>query len=107
MKYFKIEYGCGCGMTEEYVELETQKEADDYAYEKAVEDYETYEGLHGIRTMHEIAEEDFDIDLDDIDYDSGDYMDIQMAYRDEIESSISYSAEEISEEEYHEYIEEN
>ena len=105
MAFYKINYGCGCGDNEEYLEFNSENEANDYAYEKAIEDYESYEGLHGIRGMAEIADEDFGLDLYELDYNTGDYVAIEAAYFDERESQISYSAEEISEEEYREYVE--
>ena len=106
MKYFKINYSCGCGDNEEYLEFENEKAAADYAYEQAIAEYESFEGLHGIRSMREIAEEDFEVDLDELDYDTAMYIDIETTYFDERESQIDYSVEEITEEEYKEYVEE-
>ena len=100
MKYYKISYGCGCGDNEDYIIAKDQKEADDIAYEQAIEEYEAFEGLHGIRGMAEIAEEDFGIDLDELDYNTGDYIDIETTYLDERESQLDYWAEEITEREY-------
>ena len=105
MAYFRINYGCGCGDNEEYLEFNSQHEADEYAYQSALEDYESYEGLHGIRSMSEIAEEDFGVELDELDYNTAEYIDIETSYTEERESQISYSAEEISEEEYRECVE--
>ena len=104
MAYFRITYGCGCGSNEEYHEFNTQDEAYEAAYQLAVEDYESYEGLHGIRSMGDIAVEDFDIELDDVDYESSLYTDIETAYDEERESQLEYSAEEISEEEWEETV---
>lgn len=100
MKYFKIGYGCGCGDNEDYITAKDQKEADAIAYESAVEDYESYEGLHGIRGMAEIAEEDFELELDQLEYSTGDYIAIEEAYIEERESQLNYWAEEINEKEY-------
>jgi hypothetical protein len=100
MKYFKIGYGCGCGDNEDYIIAKDQKEADSIAYESAIEDYESYEGLHGIRGMAEIAEEDFELELDQLEYSTGDYIAIEEAYLEERESQLSYWAEEITEKEY-------
>ena len=61
-KYYKITYSCGCGETDEYISAETDKEAEKYAYEMAVEDYHSYEGYHGVRTLEEIAVEMFDVE---------------------------------------------
>ena len=106
MSYFRINYSCGCGENEEYFEFNSQKEADEAAYQLAIEDYESFEGLHGIRSMSEIAEEDFDVQLDELDYDTATYIDIETTYFDERESQISYSAEEISREEWEENVNE-
>lgn len=100
MKYFKIGYGCGCGDNEDYIIAKDEKAAHDVAYEYAIEDYESYEGLHGIRGMAEIAEEDFELELDQLEYSTGDYIAIEEAYLDERESQLDYWAEEITEKEY-------
>lgn len=98
MKYFKIGYGCGCGENEDYITAKDQKEADTIAWESAIEDYESYEGLHGIRDMSDIAEDDYGISLDEAD--DATYNDIEQAYIDERESQLDYWAEEITEKEY-------
>ena len=100
MKYFKIGYSCGCGDNEDYITANDQKEADEIAWEYAREEYEMFEGLHGIRGMAEIAEEDFGIELDELDYNTGDYIDIEATYIDEREGQLDYWAEEITEKEY-------
>ena len=100
MKYYKIGYSCGCGDNEDYITANDQREADEIAWEYAREEYEMFEGLHGIRGMAEIAEEDFGIELDELDYNTGDYIDIEATYIDERESQIDYWAEEITEREY-------
>ena len=105
MAYFKITYGCGCGDNEDYLEFQNDTEATEYAYQKAIEDYESFEGLHGIRSMRDIAEEDFGLDLDELDYNTADWIDVETTYFDERESQLDYSAEEITEEEYKEYME--
>jgi hypothetical protein len=105
MAFYRITYGCGCGDNEEYMIFNSQQEADKAAYQLAIEDYESFEGLHGIRSMREIAEEDFDLDFDELDYNTADWIDVETTYFDERESQISYGAEEISEEEYKEYME--
>ena len=106
MAYFRITYSCGCGENEEYFEFNSQAEADAAAYQSAVDDYESYEGLHGIRSMREIAEEDFGVELDELDYNTAMYIDIETTYLEEREDCLSYSAEEISEEEWREYVNE-
>ena len=106
MKYFRINFGCGCGENEDILTFETLKAAENYAWEMARENYYSYEGLHGIRDINEIAEEDFGVeDLNEV-YDNNKslYNDIEIAYYEEIENQISYSAEELTEEEYLEEI---
>jgi hypothetical protein len=98
MKYFKIGYGCGCGDNEDYITAKDQKEADSIVYEYAVEEYEMFEGLHGIRGMHDIALDDYDIELDEAD--DATYDAIEQDYIDEREGQIDYWAEEITEKEY-------
>lgn len=105
MAFYKIHYGCGCGENEEYMEFNSEQEAMDTAYHLALDDYESFEGLHGIRSMREIAEEDFEVDLDELDYDTAMYIDIETTYIEERESCLSYGVEEISEVEWKEAIE--
>lgn len=104
MSYFRIEFGCGCGDNEEYMEFETVDAADEYAYESAIENYHSYEGFHGVRSITDIAEEMF-WDEEDEEWDWDSLSDEQKAeveeiYYEEIENSINYCAEEISEREY-------
>jgi hypothetical protein len=98
-KYYKIMYSCGCGENEEYISAETDKEAEKYAYEMAVEDYHSYEGYHGIRTLEEIAVELFDVE-DESDLTEDQLMDAEDSYFDEIESTIYWNYEKVSFEEY-------
>ena len=62
---FQIRYGLGggfggCGDWED-TDAKNYAQAEDMAYEKACEDYESYVGLHGLRTLEEIMEEE-DVD---------------------------------------------
>ena len=97
-KYYRIGYGCGCGDNEDYITAKDQKEADHIAQEHAIEDYEMFEGLHGIRGMDDIALDDYDMELDQVD--DATYDAIEQDYIDERESQIDYWAEEITEKEY-------
>ncbi len=98
MKYFKIGYGCGCGDNEDYITAKDEKTACEIAWEYARDDYESYEGYHGIRDMHDIAEDDYGISLDEAD--DATYDAIEQDYIDERESQLDYWAEEITEKEY-------
>ena len=99
MKYFKIEYGCGCGDTEDYIIAVSEEDAIDAAYESAIQDYESFEGLHGIRGIEDIAVDDYDIDEED-EIPAEIYDQIYADYLDERESQLHYCAEEITEKEY-------
>ena len=110
VKYYKITYSCGCGESEEYITAIDYNEAEKYAYEQAVEDYHSFEGLHGVRTLEEIAEELFMGEWNnkeeeepefDIDWLTKDQLaTAQEEYFEEIESTIYWSCEEVSFEEY-------
>ena len=79
MIYF-ITYGCGCG--EEYEVIEAPNEADALyaARSRAIDNYQSYEGYHGVLDRFDVAEE----------YDLKDEDDIEDAYWGEIECSIRY-----------------
>lgn len=106
MKHFKITYSCGCGEEEEILAFETLEGAEQFAYEMARENYHSYEGLHGIRSEYDIARDLFfdgeERDWDTLSDEQKDY--VWETYYEEIESTISYSAEELTEEEYLEEI---
>lgn len=107
-KYYKIGYDCGCGDNEEYITAKDDDAATEYAYQSAVEEYHSFEGLHGVLSEAEIAEELFgDIYSDDADYDfdldsltDEQWDEVNERYAQEIENSINYWAEEISHREY-------
>ena len=99
VKYYKITYSCGCGENEEYISAATDKEAERYAYEMALEDYHSYEGYHGIRTLEELAAEMFNVE-DEEDLTEDQLLDAEDAYFDEIESTIYWDFREVSFEEY-------
>ena len=86
---FIIHYGCGCGDNEEIVEAKSLKDAEDYAYQSAIVDYESYEGLHGIMDIDDVCE-----DRDIEDRDSEEAWD---AYQEERESQLNYEAIEFDE----------
>lgn len=112
IRYYKITYSCGCGESEEYITAKDDIAATQYAYESAVEDYHSFEGLHGVLSETDIAEEMFadlygDEDDDEFDLDQlsdSDWEDVSIRYQEEIENTIDYYAEEITKEEYEEGI---
>lgn len=92
-----INYSCGCGENSEVVSTSSLEVAKEYAYLRAIEEYESYEGTHGIRGFVDILKEEFNVSVEDEkaeDY----YERAQDIYNEEVESKISYSAEEYDEE---------
>jgi len=112
IRYYKITYSCGCGESEEYITAKDDIAATQYAYESAVEDYHSFEGLHGVLSETDIAEEMFadlydDEDDDEFDLEQlsdSDWEDVRIRYQEEIENTIDYYAEEVTKEEYEEGI---
>lgn len=86
---FIINYGCGCGENEEIVEAKSLGDAEKYAYECAVVDYESYEGLHGVMSLDDVCE---DQNIEDRDSEEA-----WVAYVEERENSINYGAIEFDE----------
>ena len=93
MKKFRIRYGLGggfggCEMQDwEEIEAKDFDEALDIAYQGACDEYESYLGLHGIRDIDEIMEED-----------GVDEEEAQEILIDDRESWVDYEAEEIKKE---------
>ena len=100
MKYFKIEYSCGCGSNEEYIIADSFEDAEKEAYQLAVDNYESFAGLHGIPSIEEVAEYMFGIPFDELT--EGEVYDVEIEYYQEMESWLSYSATEITKKEYDE-----
>lgn len=100
MKYFKITYSCGCGENEEYIEARDIVEASNIAYNEAIEEYTGYESYNGIRSLADIAEEDFGVDLSEEIEDEALLAEIEEVYTMEREENIYYNAIEVSYEEY-------
>ena len=71
----------------EVIKSSSLENALEYAEIEAKEEYQRYEGCHGLRSIDEIMDEE------GIDYDDAEY-----AYNDEVESWIEYSAEPFSKE---------
>lgn len=94
-----INYGCGCGENNEVISASSLEVAEEYAYQRAIEEYESYEGLHGIRSFIDILEEEFNISVEDEEAEDY-YEQAQEIYDEEVENTISYSAEEYDEEKH-------
>ena len=89
---FKIKYGLGSGFgganNEEIIDVGSLEEAEQWAYESACEEYDSYAGMYGLRDVEQIIEED-EVSEDDA-------IDI---YGSEREDWLDYSAEPYSEDE--------
>ena len=89
---FAIKYALGGGfgglsMDAELHDFDNLKEAEEYAYQMAVEEYESYGGLHGLTTIDEMMEENGITDEDE---------GLELYFQ-EIESCLCYEAVEIKE----------
>jgi len=95
-KWF-ISYGLGGGFggadNYEVIDAEDEDEASKYAWEMACQDYESYVGLHGLRTTDEIMEED------EVDEEAAEEI-----YNEERESWLDYSAEPYDPEKHDDYL---
>lgn len=98
MLYY-VNYSCGCGDNEEIISTNNKEEATEYAYRKAIENYQSYEGLHGIRGFVDILEEDFGMSFKDEEVEDY-YEQVQEVYNEEVENTIDYTVEEYDEEKH-------
>lgn len=94
-----INYGCGCGENNEVVSVSSLEVAEEYTYQRAIEEYKSYEGLHGIRSFADILEEEFNVSVEDEEAEDY-YEQAQEIYNEENENAISYSVEEYDEEKH-------
>ncbi len=57
-----IGYGLGGGfggaINFEVIQVDNQEQADNFAWENACEEYESYAGMHGLRSVEDIMQED-------------------------------------------------
>jgi len=92
-----ISYGLGGGFgganNFEIIDASSEDEANSYAWEMACQDYESYVGLHGLRTQDEIMEED------DVDQETAEEI-----YNEERESWLDYSVEPYDSEKHDQYL---
>lgn len=61
---FKILYGLGGAINEETIEAENEDQAENEAFLLACACYEQYEGMHGLRSVEDIMEEE-DLEYND------------------------------------------
>jgi len=86
MKKFAIRYGLGGGFggienkDEEIIEAKNEDEVNNYAYEMACQEYDSYAGLHGLRDIDQIMEED------NIEYEN----EAEQVYNEKRESWLDY-----------------
>ena len=90
MKFFGT-YGCNVDDNEYNVAIEAScsTKALNWCHESAVEERESYEGLHGIRSFEQIAEDEGYINPEEMSPDEG--LVIGELYEEEIESDIYYN----------------
>ena len=93
MAKFRVYAGLGGGFGgaefKGIYEAETENEANGIAHELAVDEYQSYEGLHGLRDYEDIREDHPDVDDEDVIYDY---------YMEEMEEWLDYWVEEITDE---------
>lgn len=91
MPKFKIQWGLGGGFGGlgecEIIEAENEDAASVEAWQNACEEYDSMVGMHGLRSVEEIMEEEGFSEYD-----------AQMTYADERESWLDYFVEEVVEE---------
>lgn len=87
MLYY-ISYSGGYCTNEEIIEEDNLEEALNYAYYRAIEEYESYQGS-GNRSLEDIINEDFVEE----EMSEEDYEEAEDIYKEEVESTISYFAE--------------
>lgn len=88
MLYY-IKYSGGHCVNEEVIDENNLEDALTYAYYRAIEEYESYQGSGGIRSLEDIINEDFVEE----EMSEEDYEEAEDIYREEVEFTISYFAE--------------
>ena len=78
----------GCKREEgEIIEAGNEGDAYDYAYEMACQEYDSYDGMHGLRSVNDITEEE----------EIEDYDEAEQIWAAEREGWLDYSVEEVKE----------
>lgn len=96
MKKYNIYAGLGSGfggarLVAEAEEFENRAAAENYAYECALEEYQSYEGCHGLVSYGDIWESPEDYGLEE----GYTEEDVEEIYQEEVESWITYYIEEV------------
>ena len=81
----------GAQLVAEAEEFENRDAAINYAYECAFEEYQSYEGCHGLVSYGDICENPEDYGLEE----GYTEEDVEEIYREEVESWITYYVEEV------------
>lgn len=91
MKFFGT-YGCSAGNSVYNITIEAKdaQSALKFCYDSAVEDRDSYEGLHGVKTWAEIAEDE-GFTIGEMSQTEENYID--DLYADSIENDIIYNVE--------------
>lgn len=91
---FEIYAGLGGGFGDanyvETIEANTREEAEEYARQCAIDDYESYEGSHGILSRDDVFE-----DLIESFGEEPLEEDVDLRYMEEVEGWITYYVEEV------------
>ena len=89
MKFFGT-YGCPSAGSEYNVAIKAScgAKALSWCYESAIEERESYEGLHGIRSFEQIAEDE---GYSPEEMSPDETLEVGELYQEEIESDISYN----------------
>lgn len=105
MSLFNIYAGLGGSfggaIYRETMEFDTLDDAENYAYHLARDEYESYEGLHGIKSWGDIADEmGFDPEDDDMSQERIQEIEEEISnyYNEEVEQWIDYYAVPVEEE---------
>lgn len=88
MLYY-VSYSGGHCINEEVIEENNLEEALNYAYYRAIEEYESYQGSGSIRSLEDIINEDFIEGK----MSEEDYKEAEDIYKEEVEFTITYFAE--------------
>jgi hypothetical protein len=84
-------------------EFEDKKEAEEEAYNLAVEEYQSYEGYHGLPSYSDIMDDFMEEEgmIDEGELSESDREDIDETYTEEVESWIAYFVTSIEEDPDH------
>lgn len=83
-------------------DFDTKEEALDAARELAIEEYQSYEGSHGLRSLEEIKEDYIaEYGIEEEEFHNGDWSAIEEEYMEEVEGWLSYLVTTVEEDPEH------